>query len=42
MHFNKNRGTNAQTNARNVLHNPREAVVVRIGMGRKAPFVTNS
>ncbi|MES2929215.1 MAG: hypothetical protein V4843_20520 [Pseudomonadota bacterium] len=28
--------------AGDVLHNPREAVVVRIGMGRKASFLANS
>ena len=28
--------------ARDGLHNPRESVVVRIGMGRKAPFLANS
>ena len=27
---------------RDVLHNPREDVVVRIGMGRKASFLANS
>ena len=28
--------------AGDVLHNPREALVVRIGMGRKASFLANS
>jgi hypothetical protein len=31
-----------RASARDVLHNPRELVVVRIGMVRKAPFLANS